>query len=202
MKNALLLIAVLLALNTSAHAQGTDKATGFPLPNGYFATCLSSDNIEQDVIRCDVLNNTEITAPSGKDIELLIAGTKIAEVNSTGIDFEASMGIDLPVYVPTAAATPVAATNKVVAGSFNAIPTAAANTAVCLPAVPEVGDSFEGINAGPNTVRLKACGTPGINGAAAGTYIPLATMTYFTCFANSATAYQCGTLAVPTPAGP
>jgi hypothetical protein len=200
MKNALLLIAVLLALNTSAHAQGTDKATGFPLPNGYFATCLSSDNIEQDVIGCDVSNNTEITAPSGKDIELLIAGTKIAEVNSTGIDFEAGKGIDLPVYVPTPVATAVAGTNDVKAGSFNAIPTAAANTAMCLPTVPEAGDVVEGFNEGPNTTRVKACGTPGINGGAAGTFIPIATMTYFKCVARSTTAWQCGTLAVPTPA--
>lgn len=136
-------------------------------------------------------------------IQFNVAGTPVAVLNQTGLRFQTGSGAGQgqAVYVPTFAATPAAGTNDIKKG-FNAIPTAAANTAGCLPAVPVVGDTFEGFNTGPNAVRVKACGTPGINGAAAGTYIPVAAATYFRCVANTATAYQCGTLAVPTPAGP
>lgn len=106
------------------------------------------------------------------------------------------------VYVPTMAATPAAGTNDIKAGYFNAIPTAAANTAACLPAVPTPGSSYQGCNEGPNAVRVKACGTPGINGAAAGTYLSVATKACFTCDAPTSAAYDCQTGTVPTPAGP
>jgi len=132
---------------------------------------------------------------------IVAANTPIADVNQNGITMQAGKGIGVPVNVPTFAATPAAGTNDIKKG-FNAIPTAAANTAACLPAVPVAGDVFEGINTMANSVRVKACGTPGINGGAAGTYFPVATQTYFRCTASSATAYQCGTLVIPTPAGP
>lgn len=132
---------------------------------------------------------------------LVAASTPVAVVSSTGITMQAGKGIGQAVYVPTMAATPAAGTNDIRKG-FNAIPTAAASTAACLPAVPVAGDTFEGYNNAGAAVRVKACGTPGINGGAAGTYFPVAIATYFRCVANSATSYQCGTLAVPTPAGP
>lgn len=134
-------------------------------------------------------------------IRFKVNGTTIGDVTATGITLGAGLGFNVPVYVPTFAATPAAGTNDIKKG-FNAIPTAAANTAACLPAVPVAGDVFEGMNTMANAVRVKACGTPGINGAAAGTYLTVAAATYFRCTASSATAYQCGTLAVPTPAGP
>lgn len=140
------------------------------------------------------------TAGSGT-FRIIAANTPVAQVNSNGISFESGKGFTQSVYVPTFAATPAAGTNDIKKG-YNAIPTAAANTAACLPAVPVAGDTFEGFNSMANTVRIKACGTPGINGAAAGTYFPVATMNYFRCVAKSATAYECGTLVVPTPAGP
>jgi hypothetical protein len=145
-------------------------------------------------------NMTVGTSGTGT-FRLVAAGTPVAVVDSTGITMQAGKGVNQAVYVPTFAATPAAGTNDIKKG-FNAIPTAAANTAACLPAVPVAGDVFEGMNTMANSVRVKACGTPGINGAAAGTYFPVAAATYFRCVASSATAYQCGTLAVPTPAGP
>lgn len=138
---------------------------------------------------------------STQGLKLRVNGVEVATVGTTGIVPAVGYGVPLPVYVPTFAATPAAGTNDIKKG-FNAIPTAAANTAACLPAVPVAGDLFEGFNSMANTVRVKACGTPGINGAAAGTYLAVPTMTYFKCVAQTATAYSCGTLAVPTPAGP
>lgn len=132
---------------------------------------------------------------------LVAANTPVAVVSSTGITLAAGMGVGMPVYVPTMAATPAAGTNNIKKG-FNAIPTAAASTAACLPAVPVAGDVFEGTNNSGAAVRIKACGTPGINGAAAGTYFPVAIAAYFKCVATTATRYDCGTLAIPTPAGP
>ncbi len=107
-----------------------------------------------------------------------------------------------PVYVPTFAATPAAGTNDLKPGKFNAVPTAAANAAACLPSVPVAGQVVEGFNTMANAVRVKACGTPGINGGASGTYFPVAAATYFKCVADTATNWNCGSLAVPTPAGP
>lgn len=159
----------------------------------------------------DTINRAYFVAKSGYRMTIGTAGTDsftvvanstpIADVNQYGITMQSGKGIGVSVSVPTMAATPAAGTNDIKKG-FNAVPTAAASTAACLPAVPVAGDVFEGYNEGPNAVRIKACGTPGINGAAAGTYFPVATQAYFRCVAKSATAYECGTLAVPTPAGP
>lgn len=130
---------------------------------------------------------------------LVAANIPVAVVDSTGITMQAGKGINQAVNVAVLATVGVVGTNDIKKG-FNVLPTYAANFSACLPAVPVAGDTFEGFNEGANTVRVKACGTPGINGAAAGTYFPVATQTYFRCVARSATAYQCGTLAVPTPA--
>lgn len=134
-------------------------------------------------------------------IQFNIAGTPVAVLNQTGLRFQTGSGANQgqAVYVPTMSANPTPGVNDLKRG-FNAIPTAASSTKACLAPVPVAGDVFEGINTGPNAVSIVTCGTPGINGAAAGTGIPLATKTYFRCVANSSTAYQCGTLAVPTPA--
>lgn len=104
-------------------------------------------------------------------------------------------------YVPTMVATPAAPTNVVRA--LSAIPTAAANTAALLQSAETVGSCLKGFNTGPNTVRIKAEGTPGINGGAAGTYIPLATQVGYECCRVASASWYCTTTAgVPTPAGP
>lgn len=105
-----------------------------------------------------------------------------------------------PVII-TPAATPVEGTNDIKA-RVSVFPTAAASTAACLPSVPTVGEIHLVVNKGPNAVRVKACGTPGINGAAAGTYIPLATFQAAECVADTTTSWQCNLKTVPTPAGP
>lgn len=135
-------------------------------------------------------------------INLGVGGTQQANFNTTGLTFDAaSVGVNLAPYVPTLAATPVAGTNDL--QRLSIVPTAAANAAAGLPAVPVAGSCYKIVNTGPNSIRVKAYGTPGINGAAAGTYIPLATMVTADCCASSATAWYCGTSAgVPTPAGP
>lgn len=106
-----------------------------------------------------------------------------------------------PRYVPTMAATPVAATNKFQEG-VNVVPTAAANTAALLPATPVPGQIFRIINSGPNAVRIKAGGAAAINGGSAGNYIPLATLQQAVCVTTGAAAHYCNVSTVPTPAGP
>lgn len=101
----------------------------------------------------------------------------------------------------TPAATPVEGTNDCKV-RVCIVPTAAASAAIGLPSSPTAGEVHTIINTGPNAVRVKAYGTPGINGAAAGTYIPLATFQQADCVASSTTAWQCSLETVPTPAGP
>lgn len=141
------------------------------------------------VLRLDTSNNVHVQGISGKGISLDIAGTPVA---SAGI----------APYVPTMAATPVAGTNDLHYGD-NAVPTAAANTAACLPNSPFDGATVNVDNAMANAVRAKPCGTPGVNGAAAGTYLSVAAWTRATLKYNAGlTTWVGATQVVPTPAGP
>ncbi len=197
MKYVFNILCALLVFSTTAHAAPTSVDDTMRFGMSTQLAKFISDNL----IGKDANGVLRLPIASGKTLSIDVAGTPMAVVGASGLDFSAGFGVGLPVYVPTFAATPAAGTNDLKIG-FNAVPTAAANTAACLPAVPAAGDQVEGFNPMANTVRVKACGTPGINGAAAGTYMPLATMNYFRCTAESATAWRCGTLAVPTPAGP
>lgn len=104
-------------------------------------------------------------------------------------------------YVPTLAATPVAGTNKFNIG-LNVVPTAAASTAGLLPTPIAAGQEVIVVNPMANAVRIKAGGTNTINGSAAGAYIGSAAASITRCESLSTSAWQCGSLAVPTPAGP
>lgn len=105
-------------------------------------------------------------------------------------------------YVPTLAATPVAGTNDFRGGS-NAVPTAAANTAGCLPTSPTNGDIVEIFNGMANAVRAKSCSTPGINGGAAGTYMTIPAWTRAKLkYSSTLTTWTASSETVPTPAGP
>lgn len=107
------------------------------------------------------------------------------------------------IYVPTPVATPVAGTNIVNYG-LNIIPTAAANTAVFLPLVVTPGAAVRVFNSNAaNAVRVKAQGTPGINGSAAGLYVSIPALGYVEFIGQSATNWAEYVSAVaPTPAGP
>lgn len=198
MKYVFNILCALLVFISTAHAAPTSVDDTMRLGMSSQLAKFISDNL----VGKDADGVLRLPVASGKSLSVDIAGTPVMSFSASGVDMPlAGFAIEQPVYVPTFAATPAAGTNDLKVG-FNAVPTAAANTAACLPAVPDVGDTVEGFNSMANTVRVKACGTPGINGAAAGTYIPLATMNYFRCTAETATAWRCGTLAVPTPAGP
>lgn len=202
MKKLISVLAVLLlpmvAQAQSTRAQIREQLGGLGMPG------LLSIEIAQDTTGNGVMPNAQWlywqnAAGTPTPVVKLNASDAIEFAGS--VSFSAGAGPRLPVYVPTLVSTPVAGTNDIKIG-FNAIPTVAANAAACLPQVPTAGDVAEGRNIGANTVRVKACGTPGINGAASGTYIPVATQAYFKCAAESATAWACGTFVVPTPAGP
>ena len=135
-------------------------------------------------------------------VNIVVANTRVAAFNSGGLAPVSGYGLRYPVAVPTMAATPAAGTNDFTRGAVNVVPTAASGAAAGMSGSPTAGDEYIIFNSGPNAIRVKAYGTPGINGAAAGTYIPLATMQYARCIASSATAYICQTGTVPTPAGP
>jgi hypothetical protein len=194
-----------LLIPSLAFAQGgPDSWTGgLPVGNSKWISSVSGDGQSHNkILKSDGEGDLHINVPTGSTYSIEVGETAIATGDANAFPIYAEgKGPRMSVYVPTFAATPVAGTNDIKKG-YNAIPTAAANTAACLPAVPVAGDTFEGFNSMANTVRVKACGTPGINGGAAGTYLPVATMNYFKCVAKSATAYECGTLVVPTPAGP
>lgn len=122
---------------------------------------------------------------------------------SSGVTMSANtQGVNLVPYVATMAATPVAGTNDI--RRLTVVPTAAANTAACLPALPTPGAKYEVFNSNTvNAIRVKPCGTPGVNGGAAGTYIGVAALAKAECDATTATNYNCVVSAAwPTPAGP
>lgn len=120
----------------------------------------------------------------------------------TSLNFAAGSGINYAPYVPTLAATPAAGTNDFRLGR-NAVPTAAANTAGCLPVSPADGATVEIENAMANAIRAKACGTPGVNGGAAGTYLAIAAWSKASLRYNSTlVTWIASTGVVPTPAGP
>lgn len=139
------------------------------------------------------VNNAIDLGSLTKSFRNIYVGSSVVYASGAGV-------VSVP-YVPTFAATPVAGTNIVQSG-LNIFPTAAANTAVLLPLVPTLGASYRFFNNGPNTVRVKAQGTPGVNGAAAGTYVPVLTFQAGECIGQSATNYACQLYTVPTPAGP
>lgn len=114
------------------------------------------------------------------------------------------------VYVPTVAATPVAATNYC-PGGLCVVPTAAANAAILIgDATPVVGIPYFIKNSNAtNLIRAKASGGATINRAVAGGYIGLAAGASMRCIYLTAADLTCDTYAadgttaaLPTPAGP
>lgn len=141
---------------------------------------------------------------AGREQQRLIGLGMSPELSRELTDFLDGDGIFAPVmptYVPTMAATPAAATNKILPG-LNVVPTAAANTAALLPATPVPGQSFLIVNNGPNAIRVKAGGAAAINGGSAGNYISVATLQQAECVTVGAAAHNCNLATVPTPAGP
>lgn len=167
--------------------------------------------VPRDVIT--VVNNgagvLNVFPPTGGNINMSAANLSYPVAVGQAIKFQRTSATawvtsittgSAAVYVVTAAATPAAGTNDVRPG-ISVFPTAAANTAALLPPTPIVGQTFRVFNSGPNAVRVKA--GVGINGAAAGTYIPLATFQEAVCLVPSGAAtYLCNVETVPTPAGP
>lgn len=183
----------------------------------------AADNADLNLLRADTSDNTELNVASGKTLNLSVAGTPVSSMAATGalttgagitattgnitstagsfIVSAAGQGYRLAAYVPTFAATPVAGTNLIAPG-LNVAPTAAANTAAMFAATPVVGTQYRIFNSGPNTVRLKGGGATTINGATAGGYIALATLTSASCVVTAASNINCSLEAAPTPAGP
>lgn len=202
MKN---LITILLALvPTFAYAEGDpDVVSGFPIGNGKWIGARDANNaLDIKLMSVDSSDNTVINAKSGKSIKLSAAETSIAEVNSTGLKFNAGYGLIQAPYVPTMAATPVAGTNVVKPG-LNVVPTAAANTAAFIGgATPVPGETFRIVNASGQTVRLKAAGGATLNGATAGGYIAVPNLATVDCTTASTSNQVCLQPVIPTPAGP
>lgn len=169
-----------------------------------------ANSADISILKVDTTDDTMLNADTGDLINFAVAKTPVAVMGATGfttlpIAGNASIVSDKSIvytgYVPTLAATPVAATNDFKLG-LNVIPTAAANAAAILPTPVSAGVTSTLINTGPNAVRVKAGGTNTINGSAAGAYIPLAIAAQADCIAESATNWRCSTSVVPTPAGP
>lgn len=186
---------------------------------------LKSRNAANDgdlnLLRADSSDNTELNTASSYNFS--VVGTPKASLSSAGalttsagitattgnitstagsfVVSAAGQGLQLAAYVPTMAATPVAGTNLIAPG-LNVVPTAAANTAAMFAATPVVGTQYRVFNSGPNSVRLKGGGATTLNGATAGGYIVLATLTSASCVVTSASNINCSLEAAPTPAGP
>lgn len=183
----------------------------------------AANDADLDLLRADGSDNTELNTASGKLYNFSVAKTPVAVLSSAGalttnagitattgnvtstagsfVVSAAGQGLQLAAYVPTMAATPVAGTNLIAPG-LNVVPTAAANTAAMFAATPVVGTQYRVFNSGPNSVRLKGGGATTINGATAGGYIVLATLTSASCVVTSASNINCSLEAAPTPAGP
>jgi len=199
----LALLIALLGATTGALAQDDISISTGVVGGGKYLGAKTVD--EQTTVPLTGVNasgNSMLNAMSGKAAGLSIAKTPIAQAVAGGLELPvAGTGIDFTAYVPTFAATPAAGTNDLKPG-LNVVPTAAANTAACFPAVLTPGVEFVILNPIANAVRAKACGTPGVNGGAAGTYVTVAVQSRVTCVATSATNLQCSSEVVPTPAGP
>lgn len=200
------IIALLLALlgaTTPAFAQDDISISTGIVGGGKYLGAKTADNqTTVPMAGVDSNGNSMLNAMSGKVAGLSIAKTPIAQAVAGGLELPvAGTGIEFTAYVPTFAATPVAGTNDLKPG-LNVVPTAAASTAACFPAVLTPGVEFVILNPQAAAVRAKACGTPGVNGGAAGTYVTVAVQSRVTCVATSATNLQCSSEVVPTPAGP
>lgn len=160
----------------------------------------------------DTINRAFFVARSGYKMTIGTAGTDtftvlanstpVAYVDQYGIQSASGKGINMAVYVPTLAATPVVGTNRFLPG-LNVIPTNAANNAGILgEATPVAGQEFTIVNASGAAQRIKAGGGATLNGATAGGYIVLATLASVRCYSTSATNYNCEQPVIPTPAGP
>jgi hypothetical protein len=180
---------------------------------------LTTPKVEQALAQCEKVELIGVGVPPeqaavlGCDAlegDVAITGTLAVSGASTltgaatltaGGTLGANKPLIAPAVVPTPAATPAAGTNSV-AGIVAPVPTVAANAAVILPTPVAAGEIRIVTNEGGNTIRVKAGGTNTINGSSAGGYVPLATQATLQCAAVAAGAWRCGTLVVPTPAGP
>lgn len=153
----------------------------------------------------DASGSDVIVALNASDSAMVIRDSSAAAFvtfnQTNGPTMATGYNIRLAAAVPTMAATPVAGTNLIYPG-LNVIPTAAADTAAMFAATPVVGVQYQIFNSGPNTVRIKGGGATTLNGATAGGYIAMATLTNAYCVVTSASNINCSVAPAPTPAGP
>lgn len=212
-----------LGMESSLAAEVGDLVTyKAPLPNATPLVSLNAAGTANlSLIRGNALDNTEVNAATGKEVLVSVANTPYARFatsslypdvsNSLALGYSskfwnglwlgANSDVSRAVFVPTMAATPVAATNDFKLG-LNVVPTAAANTAALMPTPVTAGQRLTIVNNSGAAVRIKAGGTNTINGSAGGAYIPLAVAAIADCTASTTTNWYCSTGAVPTPAGP
>lgn len=147
-------------------------------------------------------NSLRIGSQSTDGVVLVVNGSSVATVTSSGINTAAGFGLNAAPFVPTMAATPVTGTNYFAPG-LNVVPTAAANTAAFIgPATPVPGQQFRIINNSGAAVRAKAAGGATLNGATAGGYISIAIGATVDCATMSTANQVCLQPVIPTPAGP
>lgn len=128
---------------------------------------------------------------------------------SAGLIFPSrGQSIQHTVYLVTPLASPTIGSNIVLPGYNVFPPTPTANAAAILEpstgsnTTPVPGQCMEFYNPGAATVRVKAGGGATMNGATAGGYVAVATLTSGKCCATSTSNYACVLHTNPTPAGP
>lgn len=174
-----------------ANLIGCDKLAGDLVPSADGTYDLGTSSKEWQDLYVDGTANID-TADIGTASITSITSSPVLSVGKQPV---------LTVATPVAAATPVAGTNTI-KGVIAPVPSVAADAAVLLPTPASAGERWTVTNEGANAIRIKAGGTNTINGSSAGGYIPLATQAVADCIATTKSAWRCGTLAVPTPAGP
>jgi hypothetical protein len=218
MKKIFIILAMVLCLSEAAYAGTAQTLMGLGMPaelaNGIANLTLQAANntfVKADnaagtssvnVWKVDGSDNTVINAKTGKVGYLDYNEGAVAGWDTSGIALPAGYTVKLAAWVPTMAATPVAATNYFKAG-LNVVPTAAANTVSILPTPRGIGEWVEIVNDAGAAVRVHTPfdGTLGINGVtgATGYYVAVATKAVLDCFATSTSNYYCGSKTVPTP---
>lgn len=199
-----ILIAVLLALNTSLVFAQDDIDIGFIVGNGKNLGGKTADGQSTvPMLGVNASGNTQLNAASGANAVIAVAKTPVVSCSgsacavSQDLVLGSGKAVAKSINSPVLISTPVTGTNKFLPGLNVVPPTATANTAAFVgDPTPTPGVPFSIYNASASTVRAKAAGGATINGAQAAGYMPLATLCTLDCEYTATTTFVAGT---PTP---
>lgn len=199
MRNLIRVFILSFIVTGVAMAQGAnDIDTSLPLGNQRWLSARAAGNqTENKLLRSDGSNNTQLNAPTGKEVQITVAKTPVAKGSSTGWTYTTAGAMNkFPVIsvITPSTSYPTPNATDAISNRLNMIATAAP-TAVFVE-IPRAtinagADGFNLWNTGASPVQMVPQSGDNVNVLAAGTPFACTTGKWCTCRPVNNTTHVC-----------